>query len=161
MASISTCRLCFSQVNQKHCISLFSSSSLKTDLPGRFSRLAQVPVEPNDGLSWYLCRNCRGKFLTLETKLQEFRQKAQSTCSPQQAAPCSRKRVKATAGTDGVSPHTALARPKSKRPTTSRVLFPETLVKNIPEQQENFPEQQENIPEEQGKHATLTQTQRI
>ena len=119
------CRLCCTETKQNHSISLFSPSSVKSDLPGRLSRLAEVPVREDDDLSKYICRVCRNNFLSLEKKLQEFRAKAHSSCSPRQAAPSSRKRVKDTAGAEGVSPHTAHSRPRAKRPVVSRVLFPD------------------------------------
>ena len=121
MASV-VCRLCCKEVVKYHSISLFSPTSVKSGLAGRLSKLAEVPILESDGLPKYLCRNCRDKFVTLESKLQEFRAKAQSSYSPRQAAPLSRKRVKDTGG-QGVSPRTAEARPRSKRSLSSRVLF--------------------------------------
>ncbi len=115
------CRLCCAEVIRTHSVSLFSPLSIKSDLPGRLSRLAEVPVDPDDGLSKYLCRLCREKL----TKLEEFRAKAHSCyrSSPRQAEPSSRKRVKSTSGAAGVSPHTAQSRPRAKRPVANRVLF--------------------------------------
>ena len=114
------CRLCCAEVKQNHSISLFSPPSLKLDLPGRLSRLAEASVEEVDGLSRYICRSCN--FISLEKKLQEFRATVHSSCSPKRTEPSSRKRAKETAGAEGVSPHTAQARPKAKCPV-GRVLF--------------------------------------
>ena len=116
------CRLCCAEVKQNHSISLLSPPSLKLDLPGRLSRLAEASVEEVDGLSRYICRSCKSNFISLEKKLQEFRAKVHSSCSPKRTEPSSRKRAKETAGAEGVSPHTAQARPKAKRPV-GRVLF--------------------------------------
>ena len=106
-----------------HSLALFSESSAKLNIPGRLSRPAQVPVKEADGFSKYLCRSCKTRFLSLEGKLQELRAQLQSSCSPVQVAPHSRKRIKDTGGQE-VSPHTKETRPKSKRPVASRVLFP-------------------------------------
>ena len=116
------CRLCCAEVKQNHSVSLFSSPSIKMDLPQRLSKLADVTVEESDGFSRYICRVCKNNFISLEKKLQEFRAKAHSSHSPKQSEHSSRKRVKETAGAEGVSPHTAQARPRVKRPV-NRVLL--------------------------------------
>ena len=116
------CRLCCTEVKQNHSVSLFSSPSIKMDLPQRLSRLADVTVEESDGFSRYICRVCKNNFISLEKKLQQFRVKAHSSHSPKQSEHSSRKRVKETAGAEGVSPHTAQARPRAKWPV-NRVLF--------------------------------------
>ena len=59
----------------------------------------------------------KNKFLSLESDLQEFRTKAQSTCSPRQAEPFNRKRQKDTSGQGA-----AACRPRPKR-AVGRVLF--------------------------------------
>ena len=118
------CRLCSTETERTHSVSLFSKDSVQKDLPGRLSRLAQVPVGEEDGLSGYLCRKCKGKFVSLEAKLDAFRAMAKAVASPRQRIPACRKRVKDTSG-GLVSPHTAHARPRSKRSTSSRVLFPD------------------------------------
>ena len=124
MASVDSvvCRICSSEVLNIHSLALFSAKSVKADIPGRLSRLAEIPVQKSDGFSKYLCRGCKNKFLSLESDLQEFRTKAQSTCSPRQAEPFSRKSQKDTSG-QGVSPNTAAGRPRPKR-AVGRVLFP-------------------------------------
>ena len=81
------CRLCCAEVKQNHSISLFSPPFLKLDLPGRLSRLAEASVEEVDGLSRYICRSCKSNFISLEKKLQEFRAKVHSSCSPKRTEP--------------------------------------------------------------------------
>ena len=89
------CRLCCAEVKQNHSVPLFTPSSLKLDLPGRLSRLAEVSIEEVDGLSKDICRTCKNSFISLEKKFEEFRAKAHSSCScsPKRTERLLRKRV--------------------------------------------------------------------
>ena len=125
-------RFCLSEVRRNHCTALFSKESLKDDLPAPFSGLLLVDL--SDQLSPYICRKCKFNFLSLESKLaresfrciakvsQERLLSASTASSPQQVSrsPVCRKKVKDTNG-NGVSPHTAQARPQSKRPASRRI----------------------------------------
>ena len=119
------CRLCCNVVTSTHCLALFSKESLQKNLPGRLSKLLELPVSSSDGLSAYLCRSCVNKFHTAESKLDSLRTLARagyekgghnrsvlpSSSVTEQAA---KKRTKDTSGVDA-SPHTVQARPLAKR----------------------------------------------
>ena len=51
---------------------LFIMVELKEDLPGRFSRLLLVPFAKGNSLLPFVCRNCRVKAESIETKLHKF-----------------------------------------------------------------------------------------
>ena len=61
-------------------------------------------------------RKCKGRFVSLEAKLDAFRAMAKAVASPIQRILACRKRVEDTSG-GLVSPHTAHASPWSKRST--------------------------------------------
>ena len=63
---MAACRFCGALLNEKHRSGLFSSIALEKDLPGRFSRLLQLPVSRDDGLSVYCCRKCVGRLNSVE-----------------------------------------------------------------------------------------------
>ena len=52
------CRFCGALLDEKHRPDLFSTTALEKDLPGIFSRLLQLPVSRDDGLSVYCCIKC-------------------------------------------------------------------------------------------------------
>ena len=115
-------------------IALFTKDGLDKDLPGMISRVVDLPVSREDGLSPYLCRPCMRKFQAAET----FRSMAKSSYEKQgynkPAPPLHspvvygyRKRTKDTSGFEA-SPHTTQARPLAKRSTLAvggkRLAFP-------------------------------------
>ena len=53
-------RFCGALLDEKHRSDLFSTIALEKDFLGRFSRLLQLPVSRDDGLSVY-CRKCVGR----------------------------------------------------------------------------------------------------
>ena len=119
------CRLCCNAVTSTHCLALFSKEALQKNVPGRLSKLLDLPVSSSDGLSPYLCRSCANKFHTVESKLESFRSLAKTgyekggqnrsvfpSSSVSVQAP--KKRTKDTSGEDA-SPHTVQARPLAKR----------------------------------------------
>ena len=124
-------RFCLSEVRRNHCTALFSKESLKNDLSARFSVLLLVDLSQDGQLSPYICRiKCKSNFQSLESKLETFRciakvsqERLLSASTPQQVSrsPVCRKRVKDTSGILLVSPHTAQARPQSKRPACRRL----------------------------------------
>ena len=100
------CRLCLQTVDIKHAAGLFTPKAVLEDLPGRMSRLLQVPVRADENLSEYTCRGCKSATLAVEKKLQELRDKAQSSYREAEQAP-GRKRTKDTSSGPGISPATA------------------------------------------------------
>ena len=67
------------------------------------SKLLQVPVRADDNLSEYTCRGCKlSATLAVEKKLQELRDKAQSSYREAEQAP-GRKRTKDTSSGPGIS----------------------------------------------------------
>ena len=107
-------RFCGALLDEKHRSDLFSTIALEKDFPGRFSRLLQLPVSRDDGLSVY-CRKCVGRLNSVEKTIEEMKSLANSSYSKAGYAPPvyssplsrerSRKRVKDTSG-DTASPHT-------------------------------------------------------
>ena len=95
--------------------SLALSIAQKKDIPGRFSRLLQLPVSHDDGLSVYCCRKCVGRLNSVEKTIEEMKSLANSSYSkagyapPVNSSPLSRersrKRVKDTSS-NTASPHT-------------------------------------------------------
>ena len=57
---MAACRFCGALLDEKHRSGLFSSIALEKDLPGRFSRLLQLPVSRDDGLSLSAAESVRG-----------------------------------------------------------------------------------------------------
>ena len=138
------CRICSSVVERSHCVSLFSPEMTKCNLGFRMSRLLEVPkISQEDPLPHYVCRSCKVKFISMESKLESLRtlakssyQSLASSCPEQQ--PSTNKRTKDTSG-DDVSPSTAKARPASKRGFGRfRTLFPSESCKRILDQNINF-----------------------
>ena len=124
------CRICSSVVERSHCVSLFSPENIKSNLASRMSGLLEVPISKGDDLPDCVCRACKGKFITVETKLESLRALAKSSYKAQtypEQQPSSRKRTKDTSGTDA-SPCTTKSRPAAKR-GVGRTLFPEENCK--------------------------------
>ena len=124
------CRICSSVVGHSHCIALFSGDSVKCNLVSRMTKLLEVPISQEDKLSNYVCRSRKGRFLTLENKVESMHTLAKSSYQAyyppdqQPSTESSRKRTKDTSG-DGASPSTMNACPASKRGVgRSKTLFP-------------------------------------
>ena len=122
---MNVCRFCGSTVLPKLCVGLFSKEGLEKDLPGRVSRVVDLPVSREDGLSPHSCMPCMRKFQAAEA----FRSLARSSYEKRgysQAPPPhpvhtpgahgSRKRTKSTSGFEA-SPHTLQATPSAKHST--------------------------------------------
>ena len=120
--NVNSCRFCGNTVLPTLSVGLFTKDGIEKDLPGRISRVVDLPVSKEDGLSPHLCRPCMRKFQTAET----LRSMAKSSYEKQgynKPAPLhspevhiSRKRMKDTSGFEA-SPHIAQARPLAKRST--------------------------------------------
>ena len=134
------CRICSTSLT-KQSISLFSRECIASDsgLAERLSRVIDVPVIANDGLSQHICRPCNRKFVSAEsfrvlakasyeknrTSLAKASYEKNRTSLPRpltgvtgspKSTHASRKRSKDTSGV-GVSPHTQQVRPTAKRQT--------------------------------------------
>ena len=70
-----------SLLDKKHRSDLFSTIALEKDLPGRFSRLLQLPVSRDDGLSVYCCRKCVGRLNSVEKTIEEIKSLENSSYS--------------------------------------------------------------------------------
>ena len=68
-------------LDEKHRPDLFSTIALEKDLSGRFSRLLQLPVSRDDGLSVYCCRKCVGRLNNVEKTIEEMKSIANSSYS--------------------------------------------------------------------------------
>ncbi len=126
--TMATCRFCFTFLDVRHRYSLFNARVSSNDLPVRFRKLLQLPVEEGDGLSAYYCRKCVSRLCSVEKTLEEMIMISLARSSYSKAgysetshpaianSPIarenSRKRVKDTSGKT-VSPHTTQARPKA------------------------------------------------
>ncbi len=120
------CRICSNFMDPKHSISLVTRecTASGSGISERLSRVTDVPIAPNDGLSQHICRPCNRKFISAES----FRILAKASYEKNRASlprpltgvtgspNSSRKRSKDTSGV-GVSPHTHQARPTAKRQT--------------------------------------------
>ena len=122
---VNVCRFCGSTVLPKLCVGLFSKEGLEKDLPGRVSRVVELPVSREDGLSPHLCRPCMRKFQAAEAfrslARSRYEKRGYSQAPPPHpvhtpGAHGSRKRTKSTSGFEA-SPHTLQARPSAKRST--------------------------------------------
>lgn len=122
--STKSCRLCGSVADYKHCVALFSTLNVKSNLPGRISKLLAVPDIQNDGRSTVICRGCMRKFAAVERDLETLRQNVKKVYESYNKENESRKRTKDTSGDVNVSPHTAAVRPPAKRLGRCRTLFP-------------------------------------
>ena len=109
-----------------HCVALFS---LNSGLAERLSKVADVPVAPDDGLTKFICGICNRKLLSAES----FIRTAKASYEKNKASPSgsatgdtmgsqaqmTRKRTKDTSGPEA-SPHTSQCRPVAKRLTPER-----------------------------------------
>ena len=128
---MATCRVCSSVVGRTHCVTFFSPEMTKCNLASRMSKLLEVPICQEDTLSKFVCRSCKTKFISVESKLESLRTLAKSSyqvqSGPEQQS--SRKRTKDTSG-DNASPSTVKARPASKRGIgRAKTLFPAEICK--------------------------------
>ena len=99
---MAACRFCGALLNEKHRSGLFSTIALEKDLSGRFSRLLQLPVSSDDGLSVYCCRKSVRRLNSVEKTIEEIKSLANFSYSKAGCAPAvnsrerSRKRVNDT-----------------------------------------------------------------
>ena len=118
-----SCRICDSVLFRTHSVALFSRESLASDLANRLSKVADVPVASEDGLSRFICIPCKNKLMSGEY----FRTTAKATYEknkdPTLTASGSNsqvqvinKRTKDSSG-PGASPQTRQCRPGAKRLT--------------------------------------------
>ena len=84
---MAACRFCGALLDEKHRPDLFSIIALDKNLPGRFSRLLQLPVSRDDGLSVYCCRKYVGRLNSLEKTTEEMKSLANSSYSKAGYAP--------------------------------------------------------------------------
>ena len=63
--ALCTCRLCHTEKESKHCIGIEKN----LDLFSRINRLLEIPIYTiGDGLPTMVYRNCRDRFVTIESK---------------------------------------------------------------------------------------------
>ena len=121
-----SCRICGSVVPPTHCVALFSTKSLNSGLAERLSKVADVPVAPDDGLTKFICGICNRKLLSAES----FIRTAKASYEKNKASP-SGSSTGDTMGSQGqitrkrtsgpeASPHTSQCRPVAKRLTPER-----------------------------------------
>ena len=137
------CRLCCSVLSAKHSYSLWTQHSQKEHLPQRISRLLEIHINLDDGLTSHICRPCMRVFETLEKaseKLKKFRETAKAAVTilqshKQQAGPLAEglpllntvqhvvpKRKKECSSLLNVSPDTVRQRPSAKKQLSRRHL---------------------------------------
>ena len=78
---VNVCKFCGSTVLPKRSVVLFSKEGIKKDLPGRVSRVVDLPVSREDDLSPHSCIPCMRKFQAAEA----FRSLARSSYEKQEA----------------------------------------------------------------------------
>ncbi|KAL5517815.1 hypothetical protein EMCRGX_G003436 [Ephydatia muelleri] len=98
-------------------------------LAERLSKVADVPVAPDDGLTKFICGICNRKLLSAESFIRTAKASyAKNKASPSGSgtsdtmgsqAQITRKRTKDTSGPEA-SPHTSQCRPVAKRLTPER-----------------------------------------
>ena len=76
---MAACRFCGALLDEKHRSGLFITIALEKDLPERFSRLLQLPVSRDDGLSVYCCRKCVRRLNSVEKTVEEMKSLADSS----------------------------------------------------------------------------------
>lgn len=124
-----SCRVCCRIDLHTHTVALFSGEQKSSRFSDRLSKVLDIPVERDDGLSPYICRPCNRKFLSAEAFIALAKSnydKSSRSQSGSHTQPASR-RSKDTSGV-GVSPDTHTARPSAKRQTIGvfgrRLTFP-------------------------------------
>ena len=70
---------CRALLDEKHRPDLFSTIALEKDFPGRYSRLLQLPVSRDDGLSVYCYRKCVGRLNSVEKTIEEMKSQTPAT----------------------------------------------------------------------------------
>lgn len=130
------CRFCRSVVDQTKAINLFTSTSALKRWAPRLTGLLGIPVEKNDKISSYMCKQCSARVESLEKSVKDLAAfRAMAKCSLDRvvgplkqssgsghvgASPGSvggpLKRAKETSGIVGVSPDTVRERPRPKTP---------------------------------------------
>ena len=73
------CRVCYKESENKYYTGLFTDSNNRA-LTCRISELLQISIEEDDGLPTVICRICLGKFNTIESKIDNLRALAHSSC---------------------------------------------------------------------------------
>ena len=122
-----SCRICSSVVERSHCVSLFSQEMTKCNLASRMSRLLEVPISQEDPLAHCACRSCKGKFISMESKLESLWTLANSNFQSL-ASSCPEQET-------WYWRITAKTRPASKRGVgRSRTFFPSESCKRILDQ---------------------------
>lgn len=58
---------------------MFNKDALERDLPGRLSKLVELPVVKHNDLSIYYCRRCIGKLISVEKISTEMKSLARDT----------------------------------------------------------------------------------
>ena len=76
-----------------------------------------MPVSAYDNLPDHICRSCRQRVESLESKLLLFRKQARESYEKLSHEPTSRKQPKNTSSAQGISPAMAKSRPPAKRNT--------------------------------------------
>ena len=112
-----SCRICDSVLSCTHYVALFSRESLASDLANRLSKVADVPVASEDGLSRFICIPCKNKLMYFRTTTKATYEKNKD---PTLIASGSNSQVqvtnKRTSG-PGASPQTKQCTPGAKRLT--------------------------------------------
>ena len=120
-----TCKLCRALSDPNRSTALFTSTGIAKRLGPRISTLLQVPVDRDDGLPQYICRECNKHVAKLEEALDDltaFRDMARCSVAALSSVRGPLKRRKETSGEVGVSPDTLRCRPRSKH-TRKRLSF--------------------------------------
>ncbi|KAL5470966.1 hypothetical protein EMCRGX_G029030 [Ephydatia muelleri] len=96
------------------------AESLASDLANRLSKVADVPVAPDDGLSRFMCRSCKNKLVSVEyyrtTAKASYEKNKDTLIATSAMGSLVQVKNKRTSG-PGASPHTRQCRPVAKRLT--------------------------------------------
>ena len=117
-----SCRICDSVLSRTHYVALFSRESLASDLANRLSKVADVPVASEDGLSRFICIPCKNKLMSGEyfrtTAKATYKKNKDPTLiafSSNSQVQVTNKRTKDSSGRPGASPQTRQCRPGAKQ----------------------------------------------
>ena len=118
-----SCRICDSVLSRTHYVTLFSRESLASDLANRLSKVADVPVVSEDGLSRFICIPCKNKLMsgqyfrtTAKATYEKNKDPTLTASGSNSQVQVTNKRTKDSSG-PGASPQTRQCRPGAKRLT--------------------------------------------
>lgn len=117
-AVLHECRFCLQKVQSKHCVDIFTPSSVRNNLPGILSSIFDLPVSQSTQISSYVCQTCRNRSNSLHNKLLAMRSMGhksyQIALGSSAVIKHGQKRPKDTSSGLDISPDTQKSQPPRK-----------------------------------------------